>query len=505
MTLDSALLPRAFNLAILGCASLLVPARRRSEWWKEWRSELWHVRQASASSTGIAWTAEREVARFCFGAFPDALCLRGFLGQHRIPRAPTVGSAAQCIRLLAVLAVLGYGAALLLPGVNLARRLMGYRQPNNLVLIQAVRDDARYAGYSSPSISPAQYLSWKRRRQNLFDDFAFYQIAPLAISSTTPAANIAVSSANLLQLLGIPVRFALAAPNISGTMPRLILSDAMWKRDFAADPQISGRIVQIASQSVLVSGVALEGAWRLPGKVDAWLLEPAPGPASKADGFVIAHLKPSALHTQWGPNWALTAPQPDGTMADFWCSSIANHSSGPNQLFLFAVFLACLALPATTSLPLGEYRVTSQKLPWSTRLRRWAFLASKLALLTPIVYFVSLDLAHLRTFADPASSAYIQLIAAFSICLFGLRWALRDQRQRCPICLRRLTHPARVGHASRSFLAWNGTELICSGGHGLLHIPELQTSWFNTQRWLYLDPSWDVLFADPTLASATYF
>jgi len=25
---------------------------------------------------------------------------------------------------------------------------------------------------------------------------------------------------------------------------------------------------------------------------------------------------------------------------------------------------------------------------------------------------------------------------------------------------------------------------------GLLHIPEMPTSWFRTQRWLYLDPSW---------------
>jgi hypothetical protein len=29
----------------------------------------------------------------------------------------------------------------------------------------------------------------------------------------------------------------------------------------------------------------------------------------------------------------------------------------------------------------------------------------------------------------------------------------------------------------------------------LLHIPGLPTSWFSTQRWLYLDTSWDFLFA----------
>ena len=70
-----------------------------------------------------------------------------------------------------------------------------------------------------------------------------------------------------------------------------------------------------------------------------------------------------------------------------------------------------------------------------------------------------------------------------------------DQRQRCPVCLNRVAHPAQVGLASRTFLAWNGTELMCTGGHTLLHVPGLPTSWFGTQRWLYLDASWEFLFA----------
>src|ERR1035438_3538190 len=58
-----------------------------------------------------------------------------------------------------------------------------------------------------------------------------------------------------------------------------------------------------------------------------------------------------------------------------------------------------------------------------------------------------------------------------------------------------VTNPARVGHASRTFLAWYGMELICTEGHTLLHVPGMPTSWFSTQRWLYLDRSWEFLFA----------
>jgi len=92
---------------------------------------------------------------------------------------------------------------------------------------------------------------------------------------------------------------------------------------------------------------------------------------------------------------------------------------------------------------------------------------------------------------------YLQLVISMFGCLFGMCWVLSDQRRRCPVCLERVAHPARVGQFSRTFLAWSGTELMCTGGHTLLHVPALPTSWFSSQRWMFLDPSWKFLFADP--------
>lgn len=502
-TLRPATVLHVFHLSLLRSASLLVPARQRGEWWREWRSELWHVRQACTPSRGISWTAEREVTMFCLGAFQDALCLRGQLGRKPIPHATTMGSAAQCVLLLVGLIAMSYGVALLLPGVSMARHSAHYRDARNLMLIQ----DARYPGDSTATISEEQYRSWKHRRQDLFDDFAFYRVTRESIydsGHTTAPGTIAVASSNLFAVLGLPIRFAAINGEAHGGLPRLILSDETWKREFGGNPHISGTVVKLGSKAVVVGGVGPEGTWRLPGKVDGWLLVADDNSVADGQGFVVARLNSSEEHT-WGENWLMAAPNQDGVMADFSCVSLVERTRGPLDLFLFAVFLACLALPATTSLPLGEYRVSTQKLSWSKRLRRWGFLGCKIALLLPIVYFVSLDLAYLYTSINLSSSENLQIVFAFSICLFGLRWVLRDQRQRCPVCLKRLTHPARVGEPSRNFLAWNGTELICVAGHGLLHIPEMETSWFDTQRWLYLDPSWDVLFADPGLATASYF
>ncbi|HEX3969639.1 MAG TPA: hypothetical protein VHW70_16840 [Edaphobacter sp.] len=404
--------------------------------------------------------------------------------------------------LLAALVAISCGIGLLLPGVSAILHAPHYRDARNLMLIR----DASSADESTPTISTAQYQVWKLRRQQLFDRFAYYRLSRESVSDAShihAAKGIAIASSNLFTLLGLPIQSA--SDKIRGDMPRLILSYPMWKNEFGGDPRIAGRVIRVGQQDAVIGGVAPSESWRLPGKVDAWLLEPESQNIPEGVGFVVAHLKSSPLHDQWGPNWHMSAPKPDHSLDDFVCTSLKERTRSPGDIFLFAVFLACLALPATTSLPLGEYRVSSRKLPWSKRLRRWCFLGSKLTLLLPIVYFVSLDLAHFRATVDPVTSEYIQLVSAFSICLFGLRWSLRDQRQRCPVCLGKLTHPARVGQPSRTFLAWNGTELICVVGHGLLHVPEMPTSWFSTQRWLYLDPSWEILFGEPGLASAGYF
>jgi len=502
MTLRPSALCELLCLALLRGASWLVPGRQRHEWWREWRAELWHVRRAFAAEHGLWWMAEREAAAFCLGAFPDALCFRSQFKQRRIPLATTMGSATQCVQVLFGLIAISFGVALLLPDVTAILHFSAYRDARKLMLLR----DAHFSEDAVPTISASQYEVWKARRQDLFNGFAYYQIAPQSMvlegsAPDTPLVGpIASASSNLFNLLGLPVRFSRQAP---GSLPRLILSERMWKRQFRGDPHIFGRIVQVGSSPAMVSGVVGTGAWRLPGQIDAWLLLPQDTGFSDSLGFVVAHLQTS--HAELGEGWRMSAPTPAGTADDFFCESLTERTRGPGDVFLFAVLLACLALPATTSLPLGEYRASSRRLSWLTRVRRWSFLCCKLALLLPIVYFVSLDLAHLHSGIDPVTSEYIQLMSAFSVCLFGLRWSLRDQRQRCPVCLGKLSNPARVGQPSRSFLAWNGTELICVSGHGLLHVPEMTTSWFSEQRWLYLDASWDVLFAERAFEMPGYF
>jgi hypothetical protein len=487
---------------LLRSAGLLVPAAQREEWGREWRGELWHVRKACAPLSAPSWQGEREVCAFCLGAFQDAICLRRASLRSMRPFSAMDGSARQCVLFLAAVLVSSYAIALLLPGVRAERSLWPRKATQDLVVIEesAASDDAH------PTISFRQFTAWTARRQKYFDGFAFYRITRETVDTESLSNKergrttwtVARASANLFPLMGLPVRFGYSGIATSEGFPEIVLGEARWKRQFGANPHIAGTMVHFGTRMFRVAGVIPDGSLALPGAVDAWLLEPAAAFEEGTAGFVIAHLTALGKAEMWASRVHITENMPGVADEDLLGVSLEEWGPTPSTLYLFALILALLALPAITTVSLGESSVNPQKTSWSTRLNRWSFFGVKIALILPVVYFVSLDLAYGFTTLGRERAAYVQLVSTFAMSLFGLRWALKDQRQRCPVCLRRVTHPAHVGQASRTFLDWNGTEMICMGGHTLLHVPSLPTSWFGGQRWLYLDTSWNFLFAEPT-------
>ena len=150
---------------------------------------------------------------------------------------------------------------------------------------------------------------------------------------------------------------------------------------------------------------------------------------------------------------------------------------------LVTMAISLLILPAVAVLTPGDYSA-------SFRARRWGFLVLKAGLLLPIVYFGSLDLGVLLAPHMQAHGLIVGFVA-------GFRWILMDQRRRCPVCLRRLACPTLIGSSSHLLLGWYGTELICTRGHGLMHVPGIPASSYSAQRWVELDRSWKSLFDVP--------
>lgn len=436
--------------AILRLAALLAPRELREEWSAEWMAELWYIQQDRKPATA-----------FCLGAFKDALWLR-----RDSPPSPAIlrlESPFLCLSILAALTAMSVFASWHFAG---PARLTRSPSPGarNLVLISHYRRPLT----AYPTVRMAEFQSWTTRDQRLFTDLAFYQphTERLHIPGHPAAVlTIARASGNLFDLLHI------ALPGPDGEM-RLVLSQSAWAKYFDRDPHIPGEVVEIASQSIHIAGVIPGSVSDLPLYADAWLLEDTQHLAAlppDSRGFVLARAHNSSLRHMF-------VAKAGGGHDYFDCVPLYDRVTSPVAGFLIIVLMSAFVLPAVTSVSLGDCK--------SDSIYRWLFLAAKSAMVLLMVYCWA---RYLLFDGGPVHGLLIGCVLAF-------RWVLVDQRRRCPVCLRLLTNPVRIGRPSQTFLDWYGTELMCVKGHGLLHVPEISNS-YSTQRWLHLDRSWAELFS----------
>jgi hypothetical protein len=148
---------------------------------------------------------------------------------------------------------------------------------------------------------------------------------------------------------------------------------------------------------------------------------------------------------------------------------------------------SCLLLPGT----LAVWRPPANRLPtsWQSKLHRGIFLALKIVLVQPIMLC---GLMFWMLFAPVPIFAPLGMCATL---IAALRWVITDQQRRCPVCLRLLTNPVRIGAPSKTFLEWYGAESTCSRGHGLMLVSEISSSYSRKAQWLGLGDSWSGLFS----------
>jgi hypothetical protein len=319
----------------------------------------------------------------------------------------------------------------------------------------------------------------------------------------TQDLQIARASDNLFDVLNVAL--ALPAKQRHDHLRSVVLSESAWRTYFSSNPKIVGNMVEVFREKAIVVGIVSDPSWRLPFQPEAWLLEDKGHVdmySSNSYGYVIARASPLTLLANPHGYWQVTIPTQDGTPERITFISLGrlrrNDLHVPLSVFLYPFLLACLALPAITSVSLGYWADCNAEAK-RDGIIPWSFLITKCALMIPTVCFGTILLTHLGHTEPSDASQMLVSFGSFLGFLFAFRWAFEDQRRRCPRCMRALASSARVGQTSQSFLAWSGTELICINGHGLLHLPDFETSWFNKQRWLSLDASLESLFlSDPT-------
>ena len=180
--------------------------------------------------------------------------------------------------------------------------------------------------------------------------------------------------------------------------------------------------------------------------------------------------------------------------------NLRNALLTPVGFFAMAVLIGALMVAAVSRVRVRNWRAAWAERNRSATVHRTAFFIAKTGLALAFVFAAGLEWSRSESsflFAakDPASGPF--LVWLYILGAMGVFfWSLADQRARCRVCLRLLCFPVRIGCPGCLLLDWSGTELLCSEGHGVLHVPHLAASWDEeAEHWIALDESWQELFA----------
>jgi hypothetical protein len=128
------------------------------------------------------------------------------------------------------------------------------------------------------------------------------------------------------------------------------------------------------------------------------------------------------------------------------------------------------------------------RVPWRGHdWRYWSFLLLKSAALVGILSLLWIEggfllRRHLANETVRALGGGLLFAVAFLAAIgSAVVWCLSDQQRRCPVCLRRMTAPVRIGTWASVFEPVT-TELLCDEGHGALCLQECEMG--EPDRWM---------------------
>jgi hypothetical protein len=495
---------------LLRSASLLVPKAQRADWYREWHAEIWHWAHFLDESGRLNPHSRLELLRHCWGALADAVWHRfdqeQFMrGLHELPRSPRFCLLA--IFACLVLALLASGFA---PVIRSAFAGLPYYQPQRVAVLSF----------------PDHYA--------YFPDVGLFQSAARWSKTTQTAAGLAAyslrtSSVNLEGRI-VTVRTARVSPAFFETLGNnaergrlfrsgdqqdcgncIVLSHQAWQTNFHADPAVLGKTVILAGIESRIIGVLSPDFAFLWPETSVWALPPAQGDIGDCGDQVgaVLRLKPGVSASQASQEFRQLTHQ-DRDVLNHETPEVEAMVSRPRQaakVYLFITMLALLGGLVLASTRLAAARTGKQRLSPRGVLRWWSFLTAKTLLLLSTCLVVSLEvpsrLSRLLTGSVQPLAIPISTWLFVVTAMLALLWSIRDQGRRCRICLQRLGHEATVGAPSYLLLDWGGTELVCSEGHGMLHVPEMKTGCLEDEQWVQLDESWKPLFEEDKVQCKT--
>ncbi|HKC89508.1 MAG TPA: ABC transporter permease, partial [Blastocatellia bacterium] len=268
--------PHLWLIALVG---VIVPRRLRADWRQEWEAELSYRERLLAEWDRLNWRNKIELLRRSLSAFWDALVLQPQRLEDEMFQDLRFG-----VRMLlkhkgftavAVLTLaLGIGANTAIFSVVNAvlLRPLPFTEPDRLVSIAETHPELPRAEVAAPD-----FEDW-RRQARVFTDMAAWSLKDWGKTALTEVGEpeqlqSTCVTPNLFPLLGVSPalgRNFLPEENQPGHDRVAIVSHGLWRRRFAADPNLVGRAIRLNGESHTVVGVMPQDA-QLPFDTDVWL------------------------------------------------------------------------------------------------------------------------------------------------------------------------------------------------------------------------------------------
>lgn len=475
-------------------AARLVPVAQRQDWKREWQAEIWHRWQFLLHAGEWDRREARLLIYTCLGCFPDAawhLTSETAL-QDRVRER--LRSPWTCLGGLAFLLLLLTVASSGLPATRSLFTLREGSASSRLLFIW-VHPSAGGGDQGVPSDLPRAWR-WRSQLLESVAGFAIGHHTVYATNSKPVRVLVVTTEQDLFQTLE-------ARPAL-GSLPRnpgVVLTDAAWRSLFHRSRAAIGAPIRIGNEPYRVAAVLPANFRFLTREPAIYLSEPFIPAYPLNRLMVVARTKSGVSVDRLDPELTKIAE----SAMDYFLKSDLRYASlsttvwTPVFVFGIAAVLSGLFVVAISKVRIRRLRSAFRSDNRKASMTRAGFFMAKSSLSLAFVFLAGLEWSRSQSailFAswDPANGPFLvwlYILGSMGVWL----WSLADQRARCRVCLRLLCFPVRVGCPGCLLLDWSGTELLCTEGHGVLHVPHLAPSWDDeSDRWIALDDSWQELF-----------
>jgi predicted permease len=268
-----------FWLWLIRLIGVIVPQRLRADWKQEWEAELQHREQMLAQWDRLDWRSKLDLMRRSTSAFWDALWMQTYRWEDAMIQDLRFGIRMLLKKpgftLIAVFTLsLGIGASTaIFSAVNpILFESLPYPHASQLTMIWDHGADG-----SHQDVTFGTYREVAQRSRS-FDALAVMRAWQPTLTGPAEPERLEGQrvSASYFQVLGVAPTLGRdfdASADRPKSMKTAILSDALWRRRFGADPTILGRLISLDDDNYTVVGVmpaSFENV--LSAKADVWTL-----------------------------------------------------------------------------------------------------------------------------------------------------------------------------------------------------------------------------------------